>query len=155
MSAPDIRSLVVENEIRLERKRPEVFDLFVNHSDKWFQFTYGGSRVKKIVTEPRVGGQIYEDWGDGAGVLYGTIRLWDPPEAYAERSAHLGAITLDTSYRFEEDGDHTVIKQRMVVFGPMDDQMEAAIRFHGSLKTFEENLRAWIERGEVIDPPSA
>jgi hypothetical protein len=37
----------------------------------WFPHTHGGDRVRAVVLEPQVGGQTYEDWGDGRGHLYG------------------------------------------------------------------------------------
>lgn len=40
--------------------------------------TYGEDRVKVVVLEERVGGQVYEDWGDGTGHFYGTVLNWDP-----------------------------------------------------------------------------
>jgi hypothetical protein len=37
--------------------------------------------------------------------------------------------------------------------GPISDEMAEGIEWHGSLETFEQQLRAWIERGEVIPLP--
>ena len=45
----------------------------------WFPHTYGEDRVRRIVLEPRVGGQHYEDWGHGSGHLYGEVTVYDPP----------------------------------------------------------------------------
>ena len=148
-----IRQIAFTNEIRFARKRPEVFEAFLD-SDKWFQISYGGSRLKRVVTEPRVGGQIYEDWGDGTGKLYGTIGWWDPPAGYSEVSHMLGGgIVLNQTFEFIEDGDGTILRQTFSAFGPISDEMAAGIEAHGSLATFEAQLRAWIERGEVIPPP--
>ncbi len=78
----DIRQIAFTNELRLARPREQVFEAFIQ-SEKWFQVSYGEERLQRIVLERRVGGQIFEDWGDGAGVLYGTIGWWDPPAGYA------------------------------------------------------------------------
>ncbi|MBA3716657.1 MAG: SRPBCC domain-containing protein [Actinobacteria bacterium] len=149
----DIRQIAFTNELRFERPRAEVFEAFLE-SEKWFQVSYGGERLKGVVTERRVGGHIYEDWGDGAGMLYGTIGWWDPPAGYSEVSHMLGGgITLTHRYEFEEDGGATILRQRFSAFGPISDEMAAGIKWHGSLKTFEAQLRSWIERGEVTAPP--
>jgi hypothetical protein len=150
----DIRQIAFTNELRLGRPRDQVFEAFLQ-SEKWFQVSYGEDRLQRIVVERRVGGQIYEDWGDSAGVLYGTIGWWDPPAGYATTSAMLGGgITLNHRYEFEEDGDEaTVLRHRFSAFGPISDEMAAGIEWHGSLSTFEEQIKAWIERGEVIAPP--
>ena len=76
----DIRQITFTNELRLARPRDEVFEAFLQ-SKKWFQVSYGGERSSALVIERRVGGQIFEDWGEGAGVLYGTIGWWRSPPA--------------------------------------------------------------------------
>jgi hypothetical protein len=80
----------------------------------------------RVVNDRRVGGQIYEDWGDGTGKLYGTIGC----------------------------GDGTVLRHDFSAFGPISDEMAEGIEWHGSLETFKEQLTAWIDRGEVVPPPS-
>jgi hypothetical protein len=35
----------------------------------------------------------------------------------------------------------------------MSDEMAEGIEAHASLETFEQQLNAWIDRGEVIPPP--
>ena len=66
-----------------------------------------------------------------------------------------GGITLNHRYEFDEDGEETVLRHECSAFGPISDEMAQGIRWHGSLETFEPQLRAWIERGEVIPPPDA
>ena len=149
----DVRHITFTNELRFARSRPEVFEAFLD-SHKWFGISYGGERLERVITERRVGGQIYEDWGEGAGVLYGTIGWWDPPAGYSEVSQMLGGgITLDQRFEFLEDGNGTILRQQFSAFGPISDEMAAGIEAHGSLLTFEEQLHAWIERGEVLAPP--
>jgi hypothetical protein len=149
----DIRQIAFTNELRFARPREQVFEAFIQ-SEKWFQVSYGEDRLQRIVLERRVGGQIYEDWGDSAGVLYGTIGWWDPPAGYSTVSSMLGGgITLNHRYEFEEDEDATILRHRFSAFGPISDEMAAGIQWHGSLSTFEEQLKSWIERGEVIAPP--
>ena len=68
--------------------------------------SYGEERLKSVVNDRRVGGQIYEDWGDGTGKLYGTIGWWDPPAGYSTISQMLGGgITLHHRYEFADEGD--------------------------------------------------
>ena len=148
-----IRHIAFTNELRFARPRDEVFEAFLE-TEKWFQISYGEDRLRRVVNDRRVGGQIYEDWGDGTGKLYGTIGWWDPPAGYATASSMLGGgITLNHRYEFEEDGDGTVLRHRFSAFGPISDEMAAGIEWHGSLQTWDEQLHSWIERGEVIAPP--
>ena len=148
-----IRHIAFTNELRFARPREVVFDA-VLETEKWFQVSYGEERLQRVVNDRRVGGQIYEDWGDGAGKLYGTIGWWDPPAGFSETSDMLGGgITLAHRYEFAEEGDETILRHECSAFGPISDEMARGIEWHGSLETFEPQLRAWIERGEVIAPP--
>jgi len=107
-----------------------------------------------VVNDRRVGGHIYEDWGAGAGKLYGTIGWWDPPLGYSTISQMLGGgITLNHRYEFDEDDGGTVLRHDFSAFGPISDEMAAGIEGHASLESFEPQLHAWIEQGEVIPPP--
>jgi hypothetical protein len=148
-----VRLIAFTNELRFERPREEVFEAFLE-TDKWFQISYGEERLKRVVNERRVGGQIYEDWGDGTGKLYGTIGWWDPPTGYSQTSHMLGGgITLTHRYEFEEDGDATVLRHGFSAFGPISDEMAEGIGAHASLETFDAQLHSWIEQGEVIAAP--
>jgi hypothetical protein len=64
-----------------------------------------------------------------------------------------GGITLTHRYEFADAGEGTVLRHDFSAFGPISDEMAEGINSHGSLETFEPQLRAWIERGEVIPPP--
>jgi hypothetical protein len=151
----EVRHIAFTNELRFAKPREEVFEAFLD-TQKWFQVSYGEERLKRVVNDRRVGGQIYEDWGDGTGKLYGTIGWWDPPAGYAQTSHMLGGgITLNHRYEFEEDGDTTVLRHECSAFGPLSDEMVRGIEWHGSLETFKDQLQAWIERGEVIPPPTS
>jgi len=148
-----VRHIAFTNELRFAKPREHVFEAFLD-TQKWFQVSYGEDRLNRVVNDRRVGGQIYEDWGDGTGKLYGTIGWWDPPAGYAQTSHMLGGgITLNHRYEFVEDGDGTVLRHECSAFGPISDEMAEGIVWHGSLETFQDQLHAWIERGEVIPPP--
>jgi uncharacterized protein YndB with AHSA1/START domain len=148
-----VRHIAFTNELRFAKPREEVFEAFLD-TGKWFQVSYGQDRLKGVVNDRRVGGQIYEDWGGGTGKLYATIGWWDPPAGYSTTSHMLGGgITLNHRYEFEDDGDGTVLRHECSAFGPISDEMAEGIQRHGSLETFKEQLQAWIERGETIPPP--
>ena len=148
-----VRHIAFTNQIRFARPREEVFEAFLE-TEKWFQISYGEERLKRVVNDRRVGGQIYEDWGDGTGKLYGTIGWWDPPGGYSQTSHMLGGgITLSHRYEFDEDGDGTILRHAFSAFGPISDEMAEGIGAHASLETFEAQLRSWIEQGEVLPAP--
>jgi hypothetical protein len=64
-----------------------------------------------------------------------------------------GGITLTYPYQFADEPEGTLLRHEFSAFGPISDEMAEGIEWHGSLETFEQQLRAWIESGEVIPPP--
>ncbi len=139
------RTVRVENELTFRATPERVFDAITNRSREWFPATYGEERVKAIVLEPRVGGSLYEDWGDGRGHLYATVTAYDPPVALSTRGRLAPGTILDTEYLFEADGDRTVLRVSKVAVGPISDEEAAGIRKYGDLDNFADALRRVIE----------
>src|SRR4051794_41842917 len=84
----EVRHVTFTNELRFAKPQNEVFEAFLD-TGKWFQVSYGQDRLKRVVNDRRAGGQIYEDWGDGAGKLYGTIGWRGPPNRHPSTSDQL------------------------------------------------------------------
>ena len=144
-----VKVLRIENEMRFEAKPERVFRALTDPDEvlRWFPYTYGEERVKRVVLEPRVGGAQYEDWGDGAGHFYGTVLEWDPPRRYAVHSRlHAGTI-MDTTTTVEPTDSGSVLRSSRVIVGPITDEQERGIRFHGDLARFEDAIRAVVEDG--------
>jgi DNA-binding transcriptional ArsR family regulator len=141
------RTVRVENEINLAAPPARVFAAMTTEQGEWYPYTYGGERVLRIVCEARVGGQTYEDWGDGAGHLYNTISRWDPPAAVDYRGALGRGVSLEQSFTFEaiDDGAGTILRQHLVAFGPLTDDEVEGIRVHGDLTKVEAPLRRFLE----------
>ena len=146
----DVKAVKIESEFSVHAPREKVFAAFCQEQHNWYPHTYGGDRVKAIVLEPRVGGQTFEDWGNGAGHLYGTVSHYDPPTAISIRSRLADGIILEHHTQFVADGDSTVVKDRMVAFGEITSDMEQGIRFHGDLAKYEDHLRSWVEKGVTL-----
>ena len=145
-SAPDqIRTVRVESELRFRCAPERLFEALTTDTLAWFRYSYGEERTKAVVMEPRVGGTHYEDWGNGAGHLYGHVTAWDPPHRLSTRGRlHPGTI-LDSAYVFEPDGDYTVLKASKVAVGPITEEEAEGIVFHGDLARFEDALRKVVE----------
>src|SRR5688500_18142124 len=82
----EVRAVKIESEFTVHATPERVFHAYCQEQHEWYPHSYGGERLRAIVFEPRVGGLIYEDWGDGAGHLYGTVAHYDPPAAVMIRS---------------------------------------------------------------------
>ena len=141
----EIRTVRIETELRFRATPERIFRALTQETLAWFPTTYGEERVKAVVVEPRVGGAHYEDWGDGAGHLYGHVTVYDPPFRYSTRGRVFAGTILDTAYEIEPDGDETVLRMSKVAVGPMTDEQAGSIRTNGDIGRFEEALRGVVE----------
>lgn len=62
------------------------FDIFTRDIDCWWQrgprYRHGGSRSGLLHLEPRVGGRLFESFGDtpdAQGFEIGLVSIWEPP----------------------------------------------------------------------------
>lgn len=147
MANESVRILRMENEMRFAAPPERVFAALTEPEQvlKWFPYTYGEARTQRLVLEPRVGGAQYEDWGDGRGYYYGQVTEWDPPRRYGVRSRLHAGTVMDTLATIEADGAGSVLRSSRVIVGPIDDEQEKGIRFHGDLARFEDAIRKVVE----------
>jgi len=141
------RVLRIESELRFRAPLERVFRALTDPDEvlRWFPHTYGENRVKRVVLEPRVGGEQYEDWGDGRGYHYGHVTEWDPPFRYAVRSRLHPGTVMDTLAVIEPTEDGARLRSSRVIVGPISDEQERGIRFHGDLALFEDAIRRVVE----------
>lgn len=140
-----VRTVRLENELRFRATQEKVWEAITERSLEWFPHTYGQEKVKRLVWEQRVGGLCYEDWGNGAGHVYGTVVECERPRLMVVRGRlDMGSI-LDTQYEIEQDGDDVVLRVSKVAVGPFTDDEAAGIQRYGNLTNFEDALRRVIE----------
>ena len=80
MSAPSLGP--VERSVSVSWDQETAFRRFALEFGKWWpshSHSVGGSRVRRIVLEPLVGGRIYEEHRDGRRFQWGCILTWEPP----------------------------------------------------------------------------
>jgi DNA-binding transcriptional ArsR family regulator len=135
MSEPvdQIRTVRLAFELRIEASAQRTFEVMTQQSLDWFPVTYGEERVRRVVLEPRVGGQHYEDWGDGRGHLYGEVIVYDPPLRWATRGRVMPGTILDTDYQLREEAGAVVVSVTKVATGPMTAEEAAGIARFGDL----------------------
>jgi DNA-binding transcriptional ArsR family regulator/uncharacterized protein YndB with AHSA1/START domain len=144
------RSVHTESEMRIMASPDRVFTALTTEQHRWYPYTYGGERTRDIVFEPRVGGIVYEDWGDGAGHLYGTVMHYEPPTTVTTRGGLPGSTVLENTFALVPDGDATIVRHSMTAFGDLSDAEVEGIGSHGDMSLFEPQLRAWVEDGRSV-----
>jgi uncharacterized protein YndB with AHSA1/START domain len=119
-------------EVTIDAPREKVFDIVTQHVGEWFtpRFLEG----TKVVSEPWVGGRLYEDAGNGAGVLWDICTAFVPPEYVVYESPWgfaAGTATIVVSYRFAEaSGGKTTLTSKHKIIGAMTDEMAASYQGH-------------------------
>lgn len=141
-AAPTMQTLHLEQEIRVEAPREKVFEALTLRCGEWFTHRIiPGSVVR---TEPRVGGLMYEDAGDGRGALWSTITAYDPPRFVRMAGAWgvAGPVQIMVTFRLEEDGDTTVLQSTHHIVGEIDD--DAAGVYRSVVSQLGPQLRAYL-----------
>lgn len=124
-----LRVVRIEAELPLKTTQDKAFRALTTHLNDWWPLR--SRQNATVITEPGVGGRMYEDWGDGAGVLYGRWLLYDPPHQ---------SVLVGTTWMYEnvfntrntdtiELSENGVIyKKSYVLWGMISEEVEARIR---------------------------
>lgn len=132
---PELARIVrLQYELPIAAAAERVFEVMTTRSLEWSPTTYGEERTKSVTLEPFVGGRHYEDWGDGAGHLYGWVTSWDAPRAWSTRGQLYEGTTLDSEYTITDSADGVVVHVSKVAVGPIDDDQAAGISKHGDIR---------------------
>jgi DNA-binding transcriptional ArsR family regulator len=137
-----IRTVRLAYELRIQASVQRTFEVMTQRSLDWFPHTYGGDRVRRVVLEPRVGGQHYEDWGDGRGHLYGQVTVFDPPGHWATRGRLSPGTILDTEYELTDQPGGVTVRVTKVAVGPISEQEAAAITSFGDIRGYAPAIEA-------------
>jgi hypothetical protein len=126
-----IRTVRLAFERSIQASAERTFTVMTQQSLDWFPHVYGGDKVRRVVVEPRVGGQHYEDWGDGSGHLYGHVTVYDPPARWATRGRVYPGTILDTSCELTEQAGGVRVRVTKLAVGPMTEEEAAGIAEFG------------------------
>ena len=76
----------VRKSISVSWPQQEAYRRFTDDFAKWwptYGYSIGGSRVKRVVFEPRIGGRIFEEHKDGTRMRWGTVVALESPRFVA------------------------------------------------------------------------
>jgi hypothetical protein len=135
-----IRTVRLAFELRIGASAERTFEVMTRETHRWFPHSYGGDRLRRVVLEPRVGGQHYEDWGDGHGHLYGEVTVYDPPRRWATRGRLMAGTILDTDYQLTEQPGGVVVRVTKVAVGPLTEDEAAGVSEYGDLSGYADAI---------------
>ncbi len=145
------RTVLLEMEVPIAASPQRVWEATVNEMDQWWLVDFRcAGKPGKIVFEARVGGQMYEDSGDGAGIHWFRVISLDPGKSM-HLSGHIappfgGPATALMYLNFEaqEDGT-TVLKVTHSLVGKLDDGFVSSLD-SGWKQLFVDGLKQHAEK---------
>jgi uncharacterized protein YndB with AHSA1/START domain len=143
-------------EIEIAASPERVWKALTAEASSWWHPRF--LRAGTLRIEPRVGGRVYEDWGDDQGLLWYTVVGIARHETLQlmgdldERNG--GPARLHTVFRLRAAGASTVVRLEECAFGQVGEKTRASlakgweILLRGCLKVFAESgkpPREWPE----------
>ena len=153
------RTLDIKLEVEIAAPPERVWSSLTAGIGEWWpkQF-YVGTAPKRFVIEPRVGGRVFEDWGDGEGVLFATVVIWEANRTLCwagDMSAEYGGPAREvSSYRLTPaaDGRHTLVAFRDTPFGLLSDEAVEHLE-QGWRWLLNDCLKPFVESGKRPERP--
>lgn len=146
---PEFGLAHVEFEIAIAAPQARVWRALVEESNAWWDRNYFmNATAKGIVVEARIGGRVYEDWGDGAGVQWYLVTGVDPPNTLmllGQLNPTYGgpAVTM-VQLVLSPKGAATILRMSETAFGRVDEKVNAFIRAAWE-NLFEQGLKPFVE----------
>ena len=140
------RIVEFRNSIDIAAPSARVFEAFLFEQHNWYPYNYGGERMRSITCEPFVGGRAFEDWGEGAGQLYGFVWHYDPPSRVCLRGFLANGVNLENWFSLTDNDDGTTtLEQALTATGALNDDDAAGIRAHGDMTLHADALRKYLK----------
>jgi DNA-binding transcriptional ArsR family regulator len=139
----------VELEVTIDATRERVWKALLEETTHWWRRDFCVSPdAKAFRIEPRVGGRMFEDWGNDAGVLWGTVLVLDPLstlELLCHTTPRFGGPRMSMlRLSLTTRGDATVLTVFDTVMGRTDDRTAGHLD-EGWRALFGDALKSWVE----------
>ena len=114
----------------------------------WLKDFYTSPKAKSFRIEPRLGGRMYEDWGDDAGVIWYTVIAIDPGNSL-DLAGHISALyggpaTTMLHIELRGSGEKTTLRLSDSIVGQVDSGC-AGSKEEGWMMLFGDGLKKHIE----------
>ena len=139
----------IEMEISIKAKPARVWEALVQETSRWWHKDFYTSPLAKgFVIEPRLGGQAYEDWGNGAGQVWYTVIGVHAPNSIMLLGlltpAFGGPAQTILQLKLEASGKSTTLQLSDTIFGRVSDEKLTQTR-EGWTMLFDGGLKAFVE----------
>ncbi|HVB73868.1 MAG TPA: helix-turn-helix domain-containing protein [Ktedonobacteraceae bacterium] len=141
--------LRIEQEITIEASPSRVFKALTNDVSAWWGAPYLiSNEARSLVLEPKIGGRFYEDWGNGAGSLWGLVTSIKQ-DAWIEvrgSMAMSGIVSSVVRFELEAQGDATLVKLSHRAMGEVNEELQVGYD-GGWHDLIALRLKALLEQG--------
>lgn len=140
---------VIELEIAIKAPIARVWKALVHETSTWWlRDFYTDASAKRFVIEPVLGGKMFEDWGNGEGLVWATVTAVKSPTMLelsgVSSPAWGGPNTHYHSFRLESQGTGTLLRFTDAIHGRADDGLAESLR-EGWKMLLDGALRAHCE----------
>jgi DNA-binding transcriptional ArsR family regulator/uncharacterized protein YndB with AHSA1/START domain len=128
ITAPALKEIHIEQAIVIKARPALVFAALTNEISTWWRAPYFHRQdAQGIVLEPHLGGRLYEEWGDGEGLLLAIVStIKRPYELRLSGSMGMpGPVSGVIAFQLEEKAEGTLLKLSHHAFGEIDEQAQA------------------------------
>lgn len=141
-------SLTVELEVNIAANIETVWRALTQQVNSWWRKDYFATESDSIILEPKLGGRLFEDLGDGQGVTWYTVQAIQAPCMLCLTGYIFpnfgGPTTSLLQINLEEDGDKTLVKLSDGIVGRITDKTQANVK-GGWIDLFEGGLKKFLE----------
>lgn len=157
MTQAVLQAFDTQMEIQIAAPPEKVWKSLTEQTSSWWpKDFYVGGTPRGFIMEPRVGGRVYEDWGDDQGVLWATILVFRRGEQLqwaGDLSPEFGGPARSiTSFTLEATGEGTRVKFRDSPYGHISESASKSLA-EGWGFLLKDCLKPFAESGTRPDRP--
>ena len=152
------RSEAVLHEVRIDASTEKVWEALTTNIDVWWHRDFLTRKENcKFVLDARPGGRLYEDWGNGEGLLWYHVvgvkkneELRISGELFPDFG---GPARMQGTWTLRADGKSTLLRLDERVFGQISDTAAASLT-SGWKFLCDECLKPYVETGAINTGPA-
>lgn len=143
------RAHTVELEVQIDAEPARVWQSLTEQTTEWWSKDFCVGKAHGFHIEARLGGRMYEDWGDGEGLIWAQVTGLRSPELL-QLSGELtkdfgGPARTMTAFKLRAEGEGTVVSLSETVFGAVGHKIAQSLR-EGWTMILADGLKAYVEQ---------
>lgn len=123
----------IQLEVHIDAPRERVWQALTQDIGAWWHKDFFMGANATFHCDPKLGGWMYEDWGDGEGLIWGTITGIRSPELLitaGDTSAEWGGPNrgiMSWNLAASDDGASTTVRFRHALHGRVSEQTRQSL----------------------------